>query len=274
MTVIQSIVLGFIQGLTEFLPVSSSGHLVFLPKIFGWADQGLGFDVVVHLGSLMAVLFYFRIRLWKILSSFFYKGGENIQDTRYKIQEDRNLGLMLLLSIIPASLVGLLFNNWIETNLRSAYVVAFGLIFWGIVLWVADEYSQKHQSTEALEHTTWKQSLFVGCAQAVALIPGTSRSGITMTAGLFSRFDKKSAAEFSFLMSVPIIFLAGAKHLVDMLEVGLGGLSVTVLIIGFLSAFVSGLLAIWGLMKVIQKYSFKPFVAYRVIVGVLILLFL
>lgn len=275
MTIIQSIVLGVIQGLTEFLPVSSSGHLIFLPKLFGWADQGLGFDVVLHLGSLVAVVVYFRKKLWQMIKAFFSRKPE--------LKSDRRLAWLIILSIIPAGVVGLLFNDWIEMNLRGAEVVAFGLIFWGIVLYVADTYAKKQPSSRAqvegknkktLNQTNWKTSLFVGCAQAIALIPGTSRSGITMTAGLFSKFDKKSAAEFSFLMSVPIIFLAGAKHLFEMLEVGLGGLSMVVLIVGFLSAALSGFFAIWGLMKIIQKYSFTPFVVYRIIVGVLVLLYL
>ena len=268
MTIIQSIVLGSIQGLTEFLPVSSSGHLIFLPKLFGWVDQGLGFDVILHLGSLLAVVVYFRKKIWQMTKAFFSRKEE--------LKSDRKLAWLIILSIIPAGVLGLLFNDWVETNLRGAGVVAFGLIFWGIILWFADGYSRKLEagSRKSLDRVNWKSSLFIGFAQAIALFPGTSRSGITMTAGLFSKFDKKSAAEFSFLMSVPIIFLAGVKHLIEMLEVGLGGLNITVLVVAFLSAAFSGFLAIWGLMRLIQKYSFTPFVVYRIVVGVLILIFL
>jgi undecaprenyl-diphosphatase len=266
MDIIQALVLGVIQGITEFLPISSSGHLVFVPKIFGWADQGLGFDVIVHLGSLVAVVIYFRKKIWQMFQAFF--------SSKEELKTDRKLAWLIILSIIPAGVIGLLFNDVIETNLRSTEVIAFGLIFWGVILWLADKYSQKNLNTKKLEHTTWKQSLFIGCVQAVALIPGTSRSGITMTAGLFSKFDKKSAAEFSFLMSVPIIFLAGMKKTLELFTTGLGDLSSLVLGVGFVSAAISGFVAISGLMKIIQKYSFKPFVIYRIVVGVLILVFL
>lgn len=264
MTIIQSIVLGVIQGITEFLPISSSGHLVFVPKIFGWGDQGIAFDVIVHLGSLLAVIVFFRQRLWNI----FLAGCG-------KRKEGRGLGLLLLLSIIPAGIVGLLFGDIIENSLRATWVVGVGLIFWGLVLGVADFYSGKgkEERGKSIEKVNWKQTLFIGCAQAIALIPGTSRSGITMTAGLFSKLDKKSAAEFSFLMSVPIIALAGFLKIIDLVQVGLGDLNLTVLIVGFISAAVSGFIAIAGLMKIIQKWSFMPFVVYRVVVGIAILLF-
>jgi undecaprenyl-diphosphatase len=150
------------------------------------------------------------------------------------------LGWLLIISIIPAGLVGLLLNSWIEENLRSPLVVAFGLIFWGIILWLADYFSQKQNNKKTVEKLTWKNALFIGCAQAVALIPGTSRSGITMTAGLFSKLDRKSTAEFSFLVSVPIIFLAGLSALKNMFESGLGGINLEYLIIGFLAAMMSG----------------------------------
>ena len=257
MGILQAGVLGIIQGLTEFLPVSSSGHLIFLPKLFGWADQGLAFDAVIHLGTLVAVLWYFRKKFTKIV-----KGTE---DT-----EDRKLGLLVLLSIIPAGIVGLLFGDWIGINLRSTGVIAFGMIFWGIILYFSEIINHKSKIRN-LEAVGWKRALFIGCAQAVALIPGTSRSGITMTAGLFSKLDKKSAAEFSFLMSAPIIALAGLKSLFDMWQSGWGGLDWDVLLIGLVAAALSGLLAIWGLLKILQKWSFKPFVAYRIIVGILII---
>ena len=273
MTVLQSVVLGVIQGLTEFLPISSSGHLVFVPKIFGWGDQGLSFDVMVHLGSLLAVIIYFRRMLGDILKSFFIKDGGKIQNTRYKIQDNRRLGWLLLLTIIPAGIVGLLFGDWIEVNLRSSAVIGVGLIFWGVVLYLAERFSQKSK-VKSLKSANWRNALFIGCAQAVALIPGTSRSGITMTAGLFSKLDKKSAAEFSFLMSVPVILLAGGLKVIDLMQVGLGDLSLGILATGFISAAVSGFVAIAGLMKIIQKWSFKPFVVYRIVVGVIILLLL
>lgn len=268
MSLLQSIILGIIQGLTEFLPVSSSGHLIFVPKLFGWGDQGIAFDVMMHLGTLVAVVVYFRVKLWLIIKAFFTR---KLLVTNYQLQNNRKLGWLLILSIVPAGAIGFLFGDIIENSLRMPSVIAFNFIFWGIILWIADRYGKK---TDSLEKLNWKKALVIGCAQAVALIPGTSRSGITMTAGLFSKLDKKSTADFSFLMSVPVIFFAGMVNIFELIQNGLGDLSFSVLIVGFFSAMLSGFVAIWGLMKIIQKWSFTPFVVYRIVVGILILLLL
>jgi len=262
---LQAIILGIIQGLTEFIPVSSSGHLIFVPVLFGWPDQGLAFDVVVHLGTLLAVVIYFREKLFRIGKSFVTELPEN--------KTYRRLGWLLILTIIPAGIIGLLGGDWIEANLRNPEVIAYGLIGWGAVLYIADKYSAKLQTHTDTNHMSVKQVVAVACAQAIALIPGTSRSGITMTAGLFAKLDKTSAAEFSFLMSVPVIALAGALKIIELIQTGLGELTLSALILGFVASAVSGFIAIAGLMKIIQKWSFKPFVLYRIVVGVLILMF-
>jgi len=281
MNIIQALVLGIIQGLTEFLPVSSSGHLIFIPKLLGWVDQGIAFDVVVHLGTLVAVVIFFRKRLYNILKSFFIKDESGIwnleygnPNSKFKIQNFK-LGWLIMLTIIPAGLAGFFFNDWIETNLRATWIIGVSMIGWGVVLGIADRYQRlKIKDQRSLEKIGWKSALFIGCSQMIALIPGTSRSGITMTAGLFSKLDKKSAAEFSFLISIPIIAMAGAMELIKLIKIGLGDLSILVLIVGLLASALSGLLAIWGLMKIIQKWSFIPFVIYRVVLGVLILILL
>lgn len=157
----------------------------------------------------------------------------------------------------------------LNVELRSPVLVAFGLIFWGVILGIADIYN-----TRLRIHTsriTWKSALFIGCAQAIALIPGTSRSGITMTAGLFSKLTKKQAAEFSFLMSVPVIAIAGVLKIIQLFNTGLETIALLPLLVGFFAAAISGYVAIWGLLKIIQKWSFMPFVAYRIVVGLLIL---
>ncbi|MFA6427032.1 MAG: undecaprenyl-diphosphate phosphatase [Candidatus Magasanikbacteria bacterium] len=270
MSILQAIVLGIIQGLTEFLPVSSSGHLIFLPKLFGWADQGLAFDTFIHLGTLVAVVVYFRKKLLGMLKSVLLVNSD--QGTG---SSNRKLAWLIILSIIPAGIVGILFDSWIEENLRATWIIGVNFIVWGVVLFIADRVQRTTiNNQQSLEKVNWRTALFIGCAQAVALVPGTSRSGITMTAGLFSKLDKKSAAEFSFLMSVPIITLAGGMQLIDMIKNGFEAVGVEMLIAGFVASAISGLLAIWGLMKIIQKWSFLPFVVYRVIIGVLILLFL
>lgn len=267
MNFLQAVVLGIVQGLTEFLPVSSSGHLILFPQLFGWTDQGVAFDVFLHLGTLVAVVVFLRKRLWTIIQAVV-----QVKNKSEEIKNHRRLGWLLVLATIPAGLAALLFDSWVEENFRSPLVVAFTLIFWGIILWLADHYSQKQTNKKIIEKITWKNALFVGCAQAIALIPGTSRSGITMTAGLFSKLDRKSAAEFSFLVSVPIIFLAGVSALKNMFELGASVIGLEYLIVGFLAAMISGFMAVWGLMKVIQKWSFTPFVIYRILLGLIIIL--
>ena len=262
---IQALVLGVIQGITEFLPISSSGHLIFVPHIFGWGDQGLTFDVIVHLGSLVAVVWYFRKTILRVSRSFFVP--RRLQTSDYR-PGDRMFGWLIVMSIIPALILGLLFEL-LGVELRSPVMVATGLIFWGVVLGIADRYNRRQRIH--VKKITWKNALFIGCAQAIALIPGTSRSGITMTAGLFSKLTKKQAAEFSFLMSVPVIGIAGALKVMQFVKAGSEAIAYAPLITGFFAAAVSGYVAIWGLMKIIEKWSFMPFVVYRVVVGLLIL---
>ncbi len=281
MTILQALTLGIIQGITEFLPISSSGHLIFIPHIFGWGDQGLTFDVIVHLGSLIAVVVYFREVLFRIVRAFFSPKQQTIPPlagipsrggTYNRQQQDRKMGWLLALSIVPALVVGLFFEV-LGVELRSPVMVAFGLIFWGVVLGTADRY-QKQSKNQEPRTITFKNALFIGCAQAIALIPGTSRSGITMTAGLFAKLTKKQAAEFSFLMSVPVIAIAGALKVVQFVKDGGEAIAFFPLIVGFFAAAVSGYVAIWGLMKIIEKWSFMPFVVYRIVVGLAILMFL
>lgn len=273
MTIFQAAALGIIQGIGEFLPISSSGHLIFLPKFFGWEDQGLTFDMIAHLGTLLAVIIYFRERLSLLLKSVFTKDK--------KLQLERRLIWLIGLSTIPAAIVGFFLGDIIENEFRSPYIIGVGLIVWGIVLGLADRFSQKVSARKRdvsekalLKDMSWWQVASMGSAQALALIPGTSRSGITMTAGLFSGLSRKAASEFSFLMSIPIIFLAAGSKVVAVVQDGGSGIDPVVLAVGFLSAAISGFFAIAGLMKIIQKWSFMPFVAYRILVGALILLLL
>ncbi len=190
------IVLALIQGITEFLPISSSGHLVLVPAFLGWEDQGLAFDVAVHVGTLLAVLAYFRQDLLRIISATVstLAGGKASAESR--------LGWGVILATIPVGIVGFLGKDWIEANLRSAVVVALATIGFGLLLWWADYRSSRARS---LTQLNWRDVAIIGAAQAVALIPGTSRSGITMTAGLMMGLDREAAARFSFLLSIPTI---------------------------------------------------------------------
>ncbi len=263
MTAFQALILGLIQGLTEFLPVSSSGHLIFIPKLLGWADQGVAFDLVMHLGTLLAVVIYFRVKLWSLMKAVFSRGTEQTGE--------RKLAWVIALSCIPAAIVGLI----LKTNDRNAVVVAGNLIFWGLVLGAADLYARKKKNNEEVGERKSLQSIIImSFAQLLALIPGTSRSGITMTAGLFSGLTRAKAAEFSFLMSVPITALAGAHAVYELSKIGLAGIEMSSLVIGFLSAFSFGLIAIFSVLKIVQRWSFMPFVVYRVVIGIMILIWL
>lgn len=258
MTYLQAIILGLVQGLTEFLPVSSSGHLIFVSKLLGWVDQGVGFDLFLHLGTLVAVVWFFRVRLLNLIKAAFSRQPELVGE--------RKLAWVIALSAIPAAIVGLL----LETNDRNALVVGVNFIVWGLILGTADWYSRKKKPVANPKPI--KNIIAMGFAQVLALIPGTSRSGITMTAGLFSGLTRAQAAEISFLMSIPITALAGAHALMKTLEAGAtAGDSLGLLLAGFGAAAISGVVAIKFLLKIVQRWSFMPFVVYRVIVGVLIL---
>jgi undecaprenyl-diphosphatase len=253
MTVLQAIVLGMVQGLTEFLPVSSSGHLIFFPALFGWADQGLAFDAVIHLGTLVAVVAYFR------------------RDVLDMARGNRKLLGFVLLSAIPAVIVGYFLADAIEGKFRSPVVVAANLILWGLALWAADKYQgMRNQQLGMRNEVTLGRTIVMGIAQVLALVPGTSRSGITMTAGLFCGLDKKTAARFSFLMSIPVIFLAGGSKLLGLVQSDFASVAATPIAVGFFTSLVSGLLAIWILLRVIERWSFFPFVAYRIFIAILI----
>ncbi len=278
MSIWQTAVLGVVQGLTEFLPVSSSGHLIFVPILFGWKYQGLAFDVVVHLGTLTAVIFFYRKKLWIMLRSLFFLdrgihvdlsiGGEmGEHPKRY-----RRVAFLLLLSILPAGIVGFFFSDWIEQSTRSPWIVAGSLIVWGIILGIAELYQRAHVNRQhTLSSLTWRDALFIGIMQTISLIPGTSRSGITMSAGLFARLNKASAAEFSFLMSIPIIFLAGMASIKDLLGEGTLDSGIVSLVVGFLASAFSGFFALRFCLSIISRWSFMPFVWYRVMIGILLI---
>jgi undecaprenyl-diphosphatase len=255
-TYAQSVVLGLVQGLTEFLPVSSSGHLILVPLLFGWPDQGLAFDAVTHLGTLGALLAYFRGELAALLAGTL----------------SRRLALLIAVATIPAGLAGLLFGTWIEVNLRSAMVIAITTAGWGIVMWVADRgAAAAGREREPLERITWGQGLAVGCAQALALIPGTSRSGITITTGLLGGLDRATAARYAFLLSIPITAAAGGLKMLQLLRQGLPHGEGGPLLVAVLTAFASGWFAVWFLVAYVRTRSLAPFAVYRLVLAAIIL---
>ena len=278
MPISHAVILGILQGITEFLPVSSSGHLIFFPKLFGWSDQGIMFDVAVHMGTLLAVVFAFRKTLGKIIKSFFVLDRGVAVDLTFGREQNsapnfhRQLGYFIVLSTIPALLVGAFLGAYIENHLRTPLVVGSSLIGWGIIMGLADLYrSSLPKGGHTMAEMTWRDAIFIGAAQAIALVPGTSRSGITITAGFFARFGKTAAAEFSFLMSVPIIALAGAKEIYSLLHTNIVQADLLVFFVGAVCAAISGFLAIKLFLKILKQFRLWPFVVYRVVVGSLIL---
>lgn len=265
MDLLQAIVLALIQGLTEILPISSSGHLVLVPHLLGWPDQGLAYDVALHVGTLFAVMTYFRREVAGMLTSW---TGSLLQ--RKPLDAQALFAWRLVIATIPAAVAGLAAGDFIEENLRSPKVIVFTLIGFGLLLAWAD-WRPAEGRTEL--QTTWRDALIIGCAQMLALIPGTSRSGITMTAGRFLGLSRIGAARFSFLMSIPVILLAGSYKLLQLLlsdtDVDWGLLAA-----GMAVAFVSTLVSIHVLLRLVQRLGFMPFVIYRLLLGaVLIVIF-
>ncbi len=255
----QAFLLALIQGLTEFLPISSSAHLILPSEILGWSDQGLAFDVAVHLGSLIAVIWYFRQRVGDILV-----GG--VQSLGGKWTESGRLAWMLVLATIPAATAGLLFDDFIEANLRSARVIAVTTIMGALLLALADRTDHKDKTIADLG---WVLVLVIGLAQATALVPGTSRSGITMTAALLLGLRRHSAAEFSFLMAIPVILLSAGWKSLDLFA--LREFPWDTLIIGVSVSAISAYLCIKYFLKLIERVGFMPFVVYRLLLGALLL---
>ena len=253
--------LAVLQGFTEFLPISSSAHLILLPRLEGWPDQGLAFDVSVHVGTLAAVVWYFRGELTVMARDWFRSVAE-----RRAVGESR-LAWAVLLGTIPVGLAGLAFKDVIETTLRSPVVIGWATVVFGLLLWWADAAGRRLRSEHEL---TWRDVLVVGVAQAVALIPGTSRSGITMTAGLGMGLSRSGAARFSFLLSIPVIVLAGGLNAV---ELAMGQATVDWTDLG-LGAFISGISAyvcIHWFLKLLEQTGMFPFVIYRLLLGAVLL---
>ncbi len=258
MDFIQILVLALVQGLTEFLPVSSSAHLILVPILTGWEDQGLAFDVAVHVGTLSAVVFYFRRELGKMTVSWF------ASVTGKGFDQDAKLAWAVLWGTIPVGLAGLLFKDFIETHLRSPDVLATATLVFALLLWWADAKGRESRDEYSL---TWLDVLFIGLSQALALIPGTSRSGATMTAGLFIGLSRKAAARFSFLLSIPVIVLAGGLKTLDYL--GQATIDdMQPLMLGALLSGVSAYFCIHYFLMLLEKIGMLPFVIYRIILAI------
>jgi undecaprenyl-diphosphatase len=253
--------LGLLQGLTEFLPISSSAHLILLPLLLGWEDQGLAFDVAVHVGTLIAITVYFRKELSGIISGWFCSvfKRQHTQDSR--------LAWLIIIGTIPVGLAGLFLNDIIAIYLRSPIVIAIATIAFGLLLWRADLKGARYRNQQQL---MIKDAVVVGLYQILALIPGTSRSGITMTAGLFLGLTRETAAKFSFLLSVPIIFLAGSLKTIQLIDssVAVDWFSI---IAGVVISAISAFACIAIFLRFLEKVGMLPFVVYRLLLGAFLL---
>jgi len=258
-TLFQAIVLGVIQGLTELLPVSSSAHLTLAPYFLGWPDPGLAFDVALHLGTLLALVWYFRHEWLEMTAS----AWNIIRTRRIETVHDKRL-LYLIVATIPGGIGGLLLNDYAESTFRSPALIATALLVMGVLLWAVDKWSAR---VRAIEEITLRDAVVVGCAQVLALIPGVSRSGSTITAGRALQLDRPSAARFSFLMSMPITFAAVILKVPHAIRAE--GLSLP-LVAGVLAAAISSLFAITVLLRYVSKHSFGIFALYRVALAVIV----
>lgn len=261
MTTLQVIILAIVQGLTEFLPISSSGHLVLVPYLFEWTDQGLAFDVAVHFGSLAAVCIFFRGDIASLLA-----GGMQVVTGNVKTPESR-MALAIALGTVPAALAGLFFASWIEQNLRDPAVIVYTLAGYGILMALADRFGRRERNMASVG---LKDALIIGCAQALALVPGTSRSGVTITAARFLGFERSDAARFSFLLSAPVILLAAGYKFLELIS---GGEPVAwgQLGLGALVSCVVAYISIEFFMRVVTRIGLAPFAIYRLILAAVIL---
>jgi undecaprenyl-diphosphatase len=257
------LLLGLLQGLTEFLPVSSSAHLILLPILTDWQDQGLALDVAAHFGTLIAVVIYFRQDINKIISN----GIKTVpwQDNNI----DARLFWYLAFATIPVSVVGFLGHDFISEYFREPLIIAIATILFGLLLWWSDVKGKQDRDTKTL---CMSDVIWIGLAQVLALIPGTSRSGITMTAGLMLGMNRTAAARFSFLLSIPVIFLAGSYETLSIIMKG-----DTTDVISFVTVFIFSWLAAWTtislFLRFVEKTGMLPYVIYRLLLGGVLLYF-
>jgi undecaprenyl-diphosphatase len=261
MDILHIIILSIIQGVTEFLPISSSGHLIILPRIMNWHDQGLLIDVAMHIGTLMAVILYFHRETLNLLTGF-----RDIFTNRDST--GRTLFVNLTVATIPVIVAGLLLKNAIENDFRSALLVGTMSIVFGLVLYMADRKAElPHRRFESIIRS---HAALIGLAQVLALVPGVSRSGITMTAALFLGYSRSTSARFSLLLSIPTTFAAGTLAVWEIIQKGNAQLTTDAFLAGII-AFAAGYLAIAGLMRLLKNSTFLPFVLYRLIFGIVLI---
>ncbi|MFH1631493.1 MAG: undecaprenyl-diphosphatase UppP [bacterium] len=262
MSIIEAIILGVVQGITEFLPISSSGHLIFFPELFGWDVHALDFDVMIHLATVLAILWVMWGDILKIGKDLFGRKG------------DKTLFWKIVVGTLPVVIFGLAISGAYFDQIRTVRLVAINLALWGAVLWAADWYSESIKNRiDKIGKVKWWQAVVIGVFQAIALLPGSSRSGLTITAGLFAGLDRKTAAKFSFLLAIPAIAGAGVLTGYDALQTGLET-PLASMIVGFIAAFIAGGVSIRFLFRFIEKANYRWFAAYRIILALILFMFI
>lgn len=264
MDIFQSIILGIVQGLGEFLPISSTAHLVLAPYFFNWPDPGLSFDVALHVGTLIAVVAFF----WRDWIDIFKSASNSILSTKYQILNTKypaKLLWLLVVASVPGAIFGFLFDDYAEYVFRNPLIIAFTLSVVGLVLFLVDKYATHKKD---IKNISIKDAIIIGLSQAVAIIPGISRSGATMTAALARGFSREQAARFSFLLSTPIIFGAAIFKIPELLETGI----TAPILFGIIVAAISGYLAIKYMLRFIQKVGYAPFFWYRLVLALIIVI--
>lgn len=264
MTAFQAIILGIVQGLTEFLPISSSGHLILVPYFLHWPDQGLAFDIATNTGTLLAIVAYFHRDLRDLIVGFF-TGAPLSRDGEFA---PRPMAWAIALGTIPAGLAGLLIKDWVATYARNPLLIAGTTAIYGVLLFVADRVGRQERTIGSV---TWADALVVGCAQALALVPGTSRSGVTITAALLLGLTRPAAARFSFLLTVPISVLVALKEAKDLMDAGMTMADLVPMAIGLVVSAVVGYLVIAWLLAWLRKRTVTVFVVYRLVLAGVIL---
>lgn len=259
----EATVLGIVQGLTEFIPVSSTAHLRIVPAFVGWSDPGAAFTAIVQLGTLLAVLLYFRADLWRIVVAWL----AGLRDKRRR-DFDYRMGWYLIIATIPIVIFGAAFSHSIERGARNLYLIGSTLIVLGFVLLAADRLGSKRRPFESIKP---RDGVFVGLAQALALVPGVSRSGATISAGLFRGLDRQAAARFAFLLSIPAVLLSGVYELRHYFEGGHRAIGGGQLAVATVLAFVVGYASIAFLLRFLARHTLIPFVLYRVVLGSVVL---
>lgn len=255
MDIFQAIILGIVQGATEFLPISSSAHLVLIPWMLGWDKPSLTFDLMTHYGTLLAVIIYYRSDLWNIIKGVL----QGLREGKPFGNPSAKLGWLIVLSTIPAVLIGYFFEEPLEALFGAPFYVAVELLITGLILWFSETLGKRQRSLESM---TWWDSFWMGIGQAIAISPGISRSGATIATGLVRGLDRASAARFSFLMSIPVIFGAGLLKLSDFAETGISGDTLTLFFAGGVTAAIVGYIAIAYLIRYLTNNSLRIFAIY------------